>query len=1156
MKKVAVGLGVGVMCLVLAAVMWSGAKNSAQMEVRKFGNGLNSIRVDLGSAQKKARSLSWEAYIVLSWYDEVGPGTEILVEYEITYNGDISNFIFQSNLDTDRLDLVEGSVLTSKGNSLDVVYQGQVYGDKQVGVFVENLEAYRTLDISYDVVLRSPYPDEQFVQDVTADVVALAAATFSVDGEVDGEICSPSAAGCGDSIQECCAYFGFTLESENTVCCLKTYMEPLATVTVAAPIGMDYARPGDEVYFEIVVTVTGDQEIDDLHYAATVSTGAHLIPGSVTTTSGRVTDGNRKNDNTMGVSFGTPASPGDRFIVQYGIRIDDPYPCSAGSSVTSPGVLTSNDIVVYPDDRYASVKGVIPAIPVRAAPALVVTKAYDIEPDCAPFTTCLNCKEEAAPGDTIRWTIEVTNVGDANACDGVAKDVIDADTTLADCDGASQCSWASGECGYDAWCAADLSYFTLPLPEIPGRSGKYAYAFEVVVNDPVTGTTNAITNSAEVTGSNFASVAAQLVSPSGVGVDAAPGALFVKGYALTGDVGLDSVVNPGDTVTFSMTLQSTGSEDLADVRINDPVPAHGAVVPGSIVVLSSDPDVAASAVIARGNEEGATNVVVKVPNVRFDVTVEYDFLLDSSFPNGVDSVTNQAYATGSNFNRIATTAAGSPVQGTPTVVPVGSNPVFEGVKTSRIVSGADDNGDIVPGTIVEYDLLVTNVGDQEAVGVVLTDEFEDDAVELITGSVTCCYQDVEDCNVDPVLLDCRVTAGNFYSDSFDTPVRVEMDEVPAAGGYLHVTFQVRVKDPFPAQSSLTVPNVATVSASNLDSDYTFSADTDIIVVAEVILIDPPSGKICGTCRNARGELHPEACSPGDFMDCTLTVANTGNRDGLNVVVRDVPEPDVLFVVRQNFGTSRGFVEVAEDGSELTLTVEDFPARTYLEVYFTLRISNSLNTSNPAVASQNVQNCVTFTLDNGDDGPPCFLEADARSPRQGGQLSIVLDIPEVQITQSAALAIDFSGDGEVNTRDFLDYAIVYTISTINGLREVRLLSLLDDNTALTVGSVEGRVGNVINGNNANDRSILVETRNLPGGFITFFLKFRGQVTGEAEVPTNIENYGFLSLSGVAESLELPSLNPEVVFVTLESPASHLSMSLATLAIAFLFNVFAF
>ena len=119
-----------------------------------------------------------------------------------------------------------------------------------------------------------------------------------------------------------------------------------------------------------------------------------LLTGTVQTSKGTVITGNNASDITVFVEIGDmPAGPNSEVVISFQVTINDPLPAGV-TQVENQGVVDCDQPDFFEFQA---------ATNVTAAPVLVASKAYTLTND--PGT----------PGDTLFYTVTITNTGNAGA---------------------------------------------------------------------------------------------------------------------------------------------------------------------------------------------------------------------------------------------------------------------------------------------------------------------------------------------------------------------------------------------------------------------------------------------------------------------------------------------------------------------------------------------------------------------------------------------------------------------------------------------------------------------------------------------------------------------------------------------------------------------
>ena len=187
-----------------------------------------------------------------------------------------------------------------------------------------------------------------------------------------------------------------------------------------------------------------------------------------------------------------------------------------------------------------------------------------------------------------------------------------------------------------------------------------------------------------------------------------------KTVALTVDGGTTGQVNPGDTLTYTITLTNTGS-DVTGVVFTDTIPANttyvGASLTSSVGTVddSGDPDLS---VDIGDMASGAT------------VTITFDVTVDGGTPDGT-IISNQGSVDSDQTVPEPTDEDGNDGNGDqPTDIPVGDTANDASLYAWKFVEWLlddDSSGDVTAGDTLRYRIVIENTGELDLTNVSLTD---------------------------------------------------------------------------------------------------------------------------------------------------------------------------------------------------------------------------------------------------------------------------------------------------------------------------------------------------------------------------------------------------------------------------------------------------
>jgi uncharacterized repeat protein (TIGR01451 family) len=202
-----------------------------------------------------------------------------------------------------------------------------------------------------------------------------------------------------------------------------------------------------------------------------------------------------------------------------------------------------------------------------------------------------------------------------------------------------------------------------------------------------------------------------------------------KSAALQIDGGSPGIVDPGDTLRYTITIYNNGSVPATVVELFDNVPANTTYVADTTTLNG----------LAVGQPDGGVfPLASRIPVSSADLTpplpnagegtlspgqsavVQFDLLVDAAVATGT-LITNQAIVYSEELPNLLTDGDGNPATGPePTIVVVGDAQQLSIVKSVSVVGG----GPALPGSTLEYVVTVTNIASVPAYYVSMTDDLD------------------------------------------------------------------------------------------------------------------------------------------------------------------------------------------------------------------------------------------------------------------------------------------------------------------------------------------------------------------------------------------------------------------------------------------------
>ena len=342
-------------------------------------------------------------------------------------------------------------------------------------------------------------------------------------------------------------------------------------------------------------------------------------------------------------------------------------------------------------------------------------------------------------GDRLRYTITVANVGNENAVNVVLRDAVPPNTTYL-----ANSTTLNGAPAPDVGGLSPLVGGMLihpPSDPTPGSMPADAAAlpanvatvtFTVVV-DP------AVANGTVTCNQAFVTAGAVVNQPSDdPGTSAAsdptcdavgnfPLLFAEKSVALSVDLGTPGVVDPGDTLRYTITVQNSAAIPATGVVLTDAVPANTTYVADSTVLNGAPygrPDGGVSPL--------ASGIAVGTIAPGATALLQFDLVVNSGTPAST-LICNQAVADSVELPGVLTDGDGNRATGPEaTCVVVGGGQQLSITKQVSVVGG----GPAVPGATLDYVVQVTNITAVAAQSVVITDALPAGQLTYVAGSAT------------------------------------------------------------------------------------------------------------------------------------------------------------------------------------------------------------------------------------------------------------------------------------------------------------------------------------------------------------------------------------------------------------------------------------
>jgi uncharacterized repeat protein (TIGR01451 family) len=203
------------------------------------------------------------------------------------------------------------------------------------------------------------------------------------------------------------------------------------------------------------------------------------------------------------------------------------------------------------------------------------------------------------------------------------------------------------------------------------------------------------------------------------------------------DFGSPGIVDPGDTLRYTIVISNFGAIPATGVALTDTVPVNTSYEANSLRLNGSSlgPDGGVSPLIAGLTVHSSDNPGTGIISAGSNAVITFDARVNAGVPTGT-LISNQGRVTANELSSEPTDADGLPSNGyQPTVIVVGDAQLLSVTKEVAIAGG----GAATAGGQLAYTIRVTNIGTLPATRVMVTDDLSPplgDQVAYIAGSGT------------------------------------------------------------------------------------------------------------------------------------------------------------------------------------------------------------------------------------------------------------------------------------------------------------------------------------------------------------------------------------------------------------------------------------
>ncbi|QTD48525.1 isopeptide-forming domain-containing fimbrial protein [Sulfidibacter corallicola] len=480
-----------------------------------------------------------------------------------------------------------------------------------------------------------------------------------------------------------------------------TVIDAVKTVAIAIDGGTPgQVDPGDTLAYTITATNTG-ATATNVVFLDPVPANTTYVGGSLNSSVG----GEDDSSDPLRVDVGTMAD-GASVTIQFQVTVDAGTP--PGTVISNQGTFDSDQTVAEPTDADGvDANGDQPTdIPVGGA----ADEALLYVQKLVGFTTDADLSGDITPGDTMTYTLLVQNLGATTLTNVTASDTIPTGLTYV------AASAAIDGAGNTIDVVGDAVSLAIPSLDV---GATVTATFAITIDGPplfdsdATPTSETFVNQGTAQADQVGPVETDSNGDPGDGnqdtrftavdgIAGSPALDLEKRWALAVDIDGDGLVDPNDTLLYTLVLRNDGAATAENVMLLDPIPTHTTVVPGSAatsagIVVTEDPLDVNLGDLAPGGF----------------VTIEFQVTVDGGTPDGT-VIANQATASGDNFPDEPSDDNGEDGDGkNPTLTPVdtgGGSAAGQPGPMSKAVfatsEAASTGTDVLVGEVVTFRVTV------------------------------------------------------------------------------------------------------------------------------------------------------------------------------------------------------------------------------------------------------------------------------------------------------------------------------------------------------------------------------------------------------------------------------------------------------------------
>lgn len=544
----------------------------------------------------------------------------------------------------------------------------------------------------------------------------------------------------------------------------------------APPLG---PGAGDILEYSIIIKNTGTVAATRLVFISTPDPHTVLLIGSVSSALGTVLSGNAERDSQIRIEIERLA-PNASETLEFRVRIRGSL-APGIERVRLQGFVTSNELPDQPTDDLSTIISDDPTdFYLGGGPLLKIRKSYSIFND-------LDGNSLPSPGDILKYTVVIENLGNESATSVVFTDGLDPHLTLVvGSVSAAPGAVLSGNEGDERFVRVSIGTLA------PKHTA--TVTFRAGINPDLPNHVAFVGGPALVSAANLPSQPSDDPStlveedPTLTPVWAKPQLYIAQRAYLKIDTNGDGFPSPGDTLGYAVLVVNHSNAEATNVFFSNTPDLYTQLLVGSVRTSQGS--------VFTGNSITDSTVGVALGAVprQAQAQISFDVILKESIPSAILNVTAQSLTNAANVGSFPSDDPATPALNDPTAMAIANRPLLRFTKSVYPASDDDRNGMVSAGELLEYVLTITNVGAQDAASLTVSDALNAGA-RILEGST-------------------KAGVGLIGSglQPNATELLVNMGTLGAHGGHARISFQVRLQNPL---SERTITNQAFVWGQDL-----------------------------------------------------------------------------------------------------------------------------------------------------------------------------------------------------------------------------------------------------------------------------------------------------------------------------------------------------